>query len=265
MSSPPNAAVLAANAIPVSEFLDSVASETVPLNSAFSYFFFSATPTEEETKEFLDEPVAALPPRVLALLPPMRLVFVPFLERQPVRHNGRRGSGAAISLSRPASAPALTYATHSAAEAETFLFAFEDRDAGEYHYRFFQFVAGLAADRWPEEIEKTYMDLIRQELRNNVHGEADELSWEKKIALLEKRPVGAKSAPHASNKGLRDYARQSFVDTLTLYLHGICCDLDVDTGPRQLATRHMRKRLELLADAFPPPSGYAVFPEELKK
>jgi len=27
-----------------------------------------------------------------------------------------------------------------------------------------------------------------------------------------------------------EYARQSFEDTLTLYLHGTCCDIDVETG-----------------------------------
>ena len=58
-------------------------------------------------------------------------------------------------------------------------------------------------------------------------------------------------------------ARQSFVDTLTLYLHGICCDIDVDTGPRQLPSRYLRKRLVLLEEVYPPPKGYAVFPEEL--
>jgi hypothetical protein len=73
-----------------------------------------------------------------------------------------------------------------------------------------------------------------------------------------------RSAAHGTTKALREYARQSFIDTLTLYLHGICCDLDVDTGPRQLASRHLRKRLDMLAAAFPPPKGYAVFPEDLK-
>jgi hypothetical protein len=62
-------------------------------------------------------------------------------------------------------------------------------------------------------------------------------------------------------KVFRDYARQSFIDTLTLYLHGICCDIDVETGPRQLPSRYLRKRLNVLHDLYPPPSGYAVFPE----
>ena len=61
------------------------------------------------------------------------------------------------------------------------------------------------------------------------------------------------------------YVRQSFIDTLTLYLHGICCDIDVETGPRQLPSRYLRKRLSLLKTLYPPPKGYAVFPEDNEK
>jgi hypothetical protein len=66
-------------------------------------------------------------------------------------------------------------------------------------------------------------------------------------------------------KLFRDYARQSFVDTLTLYLHGVCCDIDVETGPRQIPSRYLRNRLNLLFALYPPPDGYAVFPEHLKE
>ena len=65
-------------------------------------------------------------------------------------------------------------------------------------------------------------------------------------------------------KAFRAYAKQSFIDTLTLYLHGICCDIDVDTGPRQLPSRYLRKRLMAMEQLFPPPKGYAVFPEQLE-
>jgi hypothetical protein len=54
-------------------------------------------------------------------------------------------------------------------------------------------------------------------------------------------------------------------DTLTLFLHGICCDIDVEPGPRQLASRFIRKRLELFKGAFPPPEGYALFPEQVRR
>jgi hypothetical protein len=73
---------------------------------------------------------------------------------------------------------------------------------------------------------------------------------------------GKKGTSRASS-AFREYARQSFIDTLTLYLHGICCDIDVDTGPRQLPSRYLRKRLIELEELFPPPQGYAVFPEQL--
>ena len=65
-------------------------------------------------------------------------------------------------------------------------------------------------------------------------------------------------------KLFREYAQQAFEDTLTLYLHGTCCDIDVETGPRQMPSRYLRRRIELLISMFPPPQGYAVLPEQLK-
>ena len=36
------------------------------------------------------------------------------------------------------------------------------------------------------------------------------------------------------------------------------------TGSSQLPTRFLRKRLEVLREIFPPPEGFALFPEELR-
>jgi hypothetical protein len=260
MSLPKDAAVLAVSpSISARDLATQFRDDLLPLNQQFSYFFLASQPTDEERKEFLDETVAALPPGASALLPKVQLLFVPFLERGSSRKNGHT-SGASpdmVSLVRPAKA--VTHSRVSLSDSEVLLFAFEDRDVGEHHYRFFQAIATLLAERLPEAFAKEYLALIRGELRGNVHGEVDDASWEKKIALLERQ-----SLFHGSNKALREYTIQSFIDTATLYLHGICCDLDVEPGPRQLASRHLRKRLELLEATFPPPDGYAVFPEELK-
>jgi hypothetical protein len=88
---------------------------------------------------------------------------------------------------------------------------------------------------------RAILRLLRDELNTDVHGEVDEASWRWKQTLRR-----SKSA--ANNRNFGKYARQSFIDTLTLYLHGICCDIDVDTGPRQLPSRYLRKRLLLLEE-----------------
>jgi hypothetical protein len=266
MSLPTDASVASAS-LSVSDFLEHVREEFIAAGPLFSYCFLGASPGEDELKEFVEEPIAALPPAVTALLPRIRLCFVPFLERpngnKKAEPNGRKAEPSRrpaedlVSLRRPAKV--LPVSRLQAGGAEYLVFPFEDREVGEYHYRFFQSVSTMVAENLPAAVESGYQALVRHELRANVHGEVDDTSWEKKIALLERL-----SRFHGSNKSLRDYARHSFIDTLTLYLHGICCDLDVDTGPRQLPSRHLRKRLEMLEAAFPPPQGYAVFPEELK-
>jgi hypothetical protein len=87
----------------------------------------------------------------------------------------------------------------------------------------------------------------------------DEESWRLKSELTARDRDN-----FGHSKRCRAYIRRSFIDTLTLYLHGICCDIDVETGPRQLASNMLRKRLRLLRTLFPPPDGYAVLPEDLQ-
>ena len=132
-------------------------------------------------------------------------------------------------------------------------------EAADYHYQFYNALAALLADKWPAEVQERFFRTIREELSAEVHGEVDERSWHLKQALVRRQTNVRKET-----KLFRDYARQSFEDTLTLYLHGTCCDIDVETGPRQMPSRYLRRRLELLVSLFPPPEGYAVLPEQLK-
>ena len=102
------------------------------------------------------------------------------------------------------------------------------------------------AEHWAAEARERFTRLLREELGAEVHGEVDERSWHLKQSLLRRQ-----SNVRNETKLFRDYARQSFEDTLTLYLHGTCCDIDVETGPRQMPSRYLRKRLELLECALP--------------
>ena len=241
----------------VRQFAERFRAEMIPLSSTFSYFCASVPMSEEDLKEYLEEPVAALPPAIITALPKISILLVPYLER--ANGTGRKANAAAgefVSIEKPPESRQSTSTQLRLGDETVLAFALKDQEMAEYHYRFFHLLATLLGEHWTEEMETTYSRLLRDELNADVHGEVDEPSWRLKQALR-------RSATARGGRIFRDYARQSFIDTLTLYLHGICCDIDVDTGPRQLPSRYLRKRLVALEGMFPPPKGYAVFPEQL--
>src|SRR5271167_315013 len=65
----------------VGQFAERFRSEMIPLSNTFSYFCASVPMTEEDLKEYLEEPVAALPPSIAAGLPKISILLVPYLER----------------------------------------------------------------------------------------------------------------------------------------------------------------------------------------
>ena len=225
-------------------------SEMTPLDKKFSYFLIHPV-VDEDLRQYLQDPVAALPESVVALLPQVGIVLAPYLERGAAKAN------ASVVYEKP-SEPKLLFSAHvEHVDFATLFFTVKEEQVSDYHYHLYDELAALVSYRWPQKAQDTYYGLLREELSNEVHGEIDEKSWHLKQALL-RRPMTARK----DGKPFRDYARQSFEDTMTLYLHGLCCDIDVETGPRQLPSRHLRKRLEALKSLVPPPEGHAVFPED---
>src|SRR5512142_3014039 len=80
----------------VRQFAERFKSEMIPLSNTFSYFCASVPLSEEDLKEYLEEPVAALPPGVAAALPKISILLVPYLERG----NGTVGPKSARDSSR---------------------------------------------------------------------------------------------------------------------------------------------------------------------
>jgi hypothetical protein len=245
----------------VRQFAERFRGDMIPLSNTFSYFCASVPMSEEDLKEYLEEPVAALPPAITAGLPKISILLVPYLERG----NGREGSkakatGDFISIEKPPEGKTAMSTQLRMGEETVLVFALKDQEVAEYHYRFYHLLATLMGDHQTEAMESTYGRVLREELNVDAHGEVDEPSWRLKQTLHRTKS----SHTRRGGKAFREYARQSFVDTLTLYLHGICCDIDVDTGPRQLPSRYLRRRLLALEELFPPPKGYAVFPEQLE-
>ncbi|MBV8863945.1 MAG: hypothetical protein JO210_00935 [Acidobacteriaceae bacterium] len=268
----PNAAVPAPSSlsrVSVGQFAERFRGEVIPLSNTFSYFCASVPMTEEVVKEYLEEPIAALPASLASMLPRVSILLVPYLERSTDRAAFKTSRKKRKSLEKAndfvvAERPAdgqQSWASQVSFENETVLvFALKEQDVAEYHYRLYRRLAALVADNWSTEAAASYKALIRDELTGSIHGEVDDDSWQAKQSLRRRQSNVKRDSPLFA-----DYIRQSFIDTLTLYLHGICCDIDVETGPRQLPSRYLRKRLSVLKALYPPPPGYAVFPEDDEK
>lgn len=227
--------------------------EMTPVNVQFSFYPMFPI-AEEDLRQYVHEPIEALPPALCQLLPKIDLVLAPFLERATPK------GGVAVVNEKPAE-PKLVLSTRlQTDDLATLFFTVKDEQIADYHYFFYDELAGLLANSWTGSTQDAWSRLLREELSAEVHGEVDERSWHFKQVLL-RRPMAARK----DGKPFRDYARESFRDSLTLFLHGICCDIDVETGPRQLPSRYLRKRLEALKGLFPPPAGHAVFPEDLPR
>ncbi|HEX3743093.1 MAG TPA: hypothetical protein VHW09_04165 [Bryobacteraceae bacterium] len=226
--------------------------EMIPLTSKFSYFA-TLPVAEEDLHQYLNDPIAAISPSILAALPPIGLILAPYLEKA----NGKGGD--AVTFERPAETRYLAVVRRDLDGMAILALGIKEVEVADYHYQLYSSLAALVAEHWPQEAQERFFRTIREELSADVHGEVDERSWHLKQALQRRQTNVRKET-----KLFREYARQAFEDTLTLYLHGTCCDIDVETGPRQMPSRYIRRRLELLISLFPPPDGYAVLPEQLK-
>ena len=225
--------------------------EMVPINSSYSYFV-SLPLDDSQVQQYIQEPVAALPPALGGILPPVRVIAAPYLER-----NNSKG-GDVVTFEKPSENRQIAASSVELGKELFFFLAIKDVDVADYHYTFYNGLASLISYRMKDAQRERFSRLLREELSNEAHGEVEEKSWRLKQQLLRRQTNLLKDT-----KLQREYIRQAFEDTATLYLHGLCCDIDVEPGPRQLPTRYLRKRLELLRELFPPPDGFALFPEEL--
>lgn len=226
----------------------------IPLGERIRYF--SVLPLgEEEVRQYATDPVNALPPAILDELPRIDLILAPYLERG----NGR---GDFVCFERPPENRQIFSSRAVAGDVATIAVAFKDEDLADYHYSFYGVLAATVAGKEHPKALAPYSKLLRSELSAEAHGEVDEQSWKAKQNLLRR---SASTRTQKDSKLYQTYLRQSLTDTLVLYLHGICCDIDVETGPRQLASSYLRRRLELLVSVYPPPKDYQVLPDTPRK
>src|SRR3977135_4384754 len=87
----------------VTQFAERFRGDMIPLSNTFSYFCASVPMSEEDLKEYLEEPVAALPPSIATALPKISILLVPYLEKANGREKSKVKSANAdyVSIERP--------------------------------------------------------------------------------------------------------------------------------------------------------------------
>jgi len=236
----------------IAELAKRFRAEMIPVTARFSYFC-TLPIADEDLKQYLSDPIAAIAPAVVAALPKMGVILTPYVEK------GNSKGGDSSTFERPLESRHIPYSRIDLDGLTVLALGVKDIEVADYHYQFYSALAAVVADKLPQTVLERFHRTIREELSAEIHGEVDEKSWHLKQALLRRQTNVRKET-----KLFREYAHQAFEDTLTLYLHGTCCDIDVETGPRQMPSRYLRRRLELFMSLYPPPDGYAVLPEQLK-
>src|SRR5262245_55380128 len=152
----------------VGQFAERHRREMIPLRKPFSYYFAALPLTEEDIREYLDEPIAALPPSIVSRLPKISILLVPYLEKS---QRGQNRSGEVVRLDRPSESKVSWTSCVLSKEEAVLAFAVKEQEVADYHYRFYHSLGRLVADHWSTEAEHQYSALLREELSAKVNGE----------------------------------------------------------------------------------------------
>src|SRR5260370_37299135 len=174
--------------------------DMIPLTGKFSYF--SLLPiAEEDLRQYLNDPIAAISPAIVAGLPRMAIILAPYVEKG----NGKSVDCAAFE--RPVESRHIPSARVEQTGLLALLLGIKDIEVADYHYQFYNALAGVVAERWPQDTQERFFRAIREELRAEVHGEVDAKSWDLKQALLRGPTNGRKE-----REVFREEAPQAFED-----------------------------------------------------
>jgi hypothetical protein len=209
---------------------------------------YPLTPAEERT--IVREPAQAVPVAVAERLGSLRVLIVPYLAcAEP---------GDLVSFVKPEGETHTVVWLETGGQTNLILAGREltPHDVG------FEFLAGIAellrARLAPTEMAR-YVQLLDEELQRGVTGEIDE------DALAAKQRLLAYQTWRRRRALFDRYADVSFVGTLAEYMHGLWHDVQIRVGSEHLPLPALRRRLDLLAEMFPPNPGYRVFAEDLEE
>ena len=196
------------------------------------------------------EPVQAVPVAMAQRLGKVRVLAVAYI--------ACLDSGDVVSRQKP-KGEAHTAAWVETAERINLLLACRELDAHDTGFELLGSVAELLRPRLTHSELTAYSHTLEEEIRQGVRGEIDEDSLSAKQAYLASR---SRRRFRAQFERYRDI---SFVSTAAEYVHGLWHDVQIRIGPDHLPVAHLRRRMDLMAELFPPNPGYHVFDENVEK
>ena len=106
----------------------------IPLSTKLSYF--STLPmAEEDLRQYVNDPIAAISPAIHGMLPAMALILAPYLEKA----NGKDGD--IVSFERPPEPRQLACSRRQVGELTVLAFSIKDIEVADYHYQFYSALA----------------------------------------------------------------------------------------------------------------------------
>jgi len=196
------------------------------------------------------EPAQAVPNSIATRLRKVRVLVVPYI--------ACFDPGDTVSFAKPKGE------THSAVWLETetlisLLLAGRELDPHDTGFELLASIAELVRGKLSSEELESYTQLLEGELRAGIRSEIDE------EATAAKQPLLGTRTWHRNRASFERYRDVSFASTLAEYMHGLWHDVQIRVGPEHLPLPQLRRRMDLLAEMFPPNPGYHVFAEDLEK
>jgi hypothetical protein len=225
----------------------------IPLSHlAHGWEFHSAIPlTPAEERTMAREPAQAVPAAVAQRLGQLRVLMVPYL--------ACFDSGDAVSFSKPkGDTHSSVWLAHE--ERTNLVLACRELDPHDTGFEFLASIAELLLPKLSRQESDRYASLLEEELQMGIKGEIEE------EAVAARRPFTLGSRAWRRHRAqFENYRHVSFTNTVAEYMHGLWHDVQIRVGPDHLPLPQLRRRMELLAEMFPPNPGYSVFAQDLNK
>ena len=127
--------------VTVEELVARCRGELIPLSSRFSYF--STVPfADEDLRQYLNDPISAISPKIAAAVPKTGIVLAPYLEKG-------NGKGDWIAFERPSESKQIACSRTTAGDMAILALGLKEVEVADFHYRFYNALSSLVADRWP--------------------------------------------------------------------------------------------------------------------